>query len=360
MKLPDFPWDALAPYGDRARAHKSGIIDLSQGTPVDATPDFIQEELKKSSNSPSYPVTAGTVELRSAITKYATEIIGVTGEFDVLPTIGSKEMVALLPFLLGAKKILIPKIAYPTYRVGGIIAGAEILEVDIDPATWPTKIGDGKVDLVWINSPSNPTGRVHTESELNAILAWSRSNQIPIASDECYLPFPDTKSGTSILRIAAGDNRGLLALHSLSKRSNLAGYRAAFVIGDPLLVKRLLEIRKHLGLMMPLPTQRAMKVAVEDEKHVKVQAARYVDRRKTLASALKDAGFKIEFSEAGLYIWCTRDEEDMKTVSWFADLGILVTPGNFYGSAGSKYVRVALTATDEKIREAAERIRNHD
>ncbi len=217
--------------------------------------------------------------------------------------------------------------------------------------------------LIWyglIHHQIQQVGRVHTESELNAILAWSRSNQIPIASDECYLPFPDTKSGTSILRIAAGDNRGLLALHSLSKRSNLAGYRAAFVIGDPLLVKRLLEIRKHLGLMMPLPTQRAMKVAVEDEKHVKVQAARYVDRRKTLASALKDAGFKIEFSEAGLYVWCTRDEEDMKTVSWFADLGILVTPGNFYGSAGSKYVRVALTATDEKIREAAERIRNHD
>jgi succinyldiaminopimelate transaminase len=357
LKLPDFPWDALAPYGDRARTYKSGIIDLSQGTPVDATPDFIQEELKANSNSPSYPVTAGTVELRFAITKYAKEVIGASGEFDVLPTIGSKEMVALLPFLLGAKRILIPKIAYPTYRVGGIIAGAEILEVDIDPATWPTEIGSGKVDLVWINSPSNPTGRVHTESELDAILSWSRALQIPIASDECYLPFPDTNSALSILKIAAGDNRGLLALHSLSKRSNLAGYRAAFVLGDQLLIKKLLEIRKHLGLMMPLPIQRAMEVALQDEQHVQEQAARYRQRRTILSSALQEIGFNTEHSNAGLYIWCTRGEEDWQTVSWFAERGILVTPGNFYGSAGSKFVRIALTATDEKIKEAAERIR---
>lgn len=356
MKLPDFPWDALAPYGDRAKAHESGIIDLSQGTPVDATPDFIQEELRNNSNSPSYPVTAGTPELRLAIEKYAREIIGASGEFDVLPTIGSKEMVALLPFLLEAKHILIPKIAYPTYRVGGILAKSQILEVDIDPETWPTKIGDEKVDLVWINSPSNPTGRVHSERELAAIVAWSRSNQIPIASDECYLPFPDSQAGVSILKIAAGDNRGLLALHSLSKRSNLAGYRAAFVLGDPALIKKLLEIRKHIGLMMPLPTQRAMKVALEDEKHVQLQSDRYRSRRKVLATALQRTGFKIEYSDAGLYIWCTRDEEDWQTVAWFADRGILVTPGNFYGAAGARYVRIALTASDEKIAEAAARI----
>ncbi len=356
MKLPDFPWDALAPYGERAKSHESGIIDLSQGTPVDATPDFIQEELKRNSNSPSYPVTAGTPELRLAIEKYAREIIGVSGEFDVLPTIGSKEMVALLPFLLEAKRILIPKIAYPTYRVGGILAKSEILEVDIDPASWPTKIKGEKVDLVWINSPSNPTGRVHSDNELAAIIDWSRSNQIPIASDECYLPFPDTQSGISILKVAAGDNRGLLALHSLSKRSNLAGYRAGFVVGDPVLIKKLLEIRKHIGLMMPLPTQRAMKVALEDEEHVQLQAARYRQRRKVLAAALVKVGFKVEYSNAGLYIWCTRDEEDWQTVAWFADRGILVTPGNFYGEAGAKYVRIALTASDEKISEAVARI----
>ena len=184
IKLPDFPWDALAPYGQKARAHSQGIIDLSQGTPVDPTPDFIQEELKSSSDSPSYPLTTGSTALREALKKYCVETLGASGDFDVLPTIGSKELVALLAYLLEAKSVLIPEIAYPTYKVGALLARAEVLEVGIDAGTWPKK-----ADLAWINSPSNPTGRIHSKEELEACLTWARKSGATLASDECYLPF---------------------------------------------------------------------------------------------------------------------------------------------------------------------------
>ncbi len=353
MKLPDFPWDALAPYGQRARAHPKGAVDLSQGTPVDPTPDFIQAELQSSANSPSYPVTTGSKELRDSMERYSREILGASGDFDVLPTIGSKEMVALLPFLLEAKRILIPKVAYPTYKVGGLLNRAEVIEVDFDPNDWPTK----DVDLVWLNSPSNPTGRVHSDDEIKSVIAWSRKHSIPVASDECYLPFPDAKKARSILDLAAGDNSGLVALHSLSKRSNLAGYRAAFAVGDKSIIKRLLEIRKHMGMMVPLPVQRAMAVALNDEKHVAEQAERYRQRRRKLSDALRDIGFRTDYSEAGLYIWCTNGTSDWDCVSWFADRGVIVTPGSFYGDSGKEHIRIALTAKDDDIEEVASRIR---
>lgn len=234
------------------------------------------------------------------------------------------------------------------------MAGADVIEVGIDPATWPTS----QIDLVWINSPSNPTGRVHGESELRAVIEWSRRTKTPVASDECYLPFGDVKTGQSILSLASADNRGLLAVHSLSKRSNMAGYRGAFVAGDPNLISRLLEIRKHMGMMVPQPVQRAMATSLSDEEHVLEQANRYRRRRAVLKVALESVGFTIEHSEAGLYLWCTRGEEDWTTVSWFADRGIIVTPGRFYGDLGSKHVRIALTATDAQIADAASRIRN--
>lgn len=297
-------------------------------------------------------MTTGNPDLRAALRKYCEEKLGVKGEFDVLPTIGSKELVALLPFLLGAKRILIPRIAYPTYRVGGILAGADVEEVDNDPRLWPKK----GVDLVWINSPSNPTGRVHSQKELDDVINWSRDTGCVVASDECYLPFPDGKSGESILALANGDNSRLLAVHSLSKRSNLAGYRAAFIVGDPRLISQLLEIRKHMGMMVPQPVQRAMTIALSDEVHVREQGDIYRNRRALLSSALIAHGFTVDHSEAGLYIWATRQEEDWKTVDWFARRGILVTPGHFYGEAGSRHVRIALTATDAKIEEAIQRI----
>ena len=288
--------------------------------------------------------------MRDAIKKWATDRLGTTGDFEVLPLIGSKEFVAWLPTFLQSKKVLFPKVAYPTYNVGAIIAGAEPIAVDLDARAWP------KSDLAWINSPSNPTGRVHTESELRAAIEYSRSHSTPVVSDECYLEFGDTAQPVSILSYTDGNNSNILAVHSLSKRSSMAGYRGAFVIGDPMLIKKILEIRKHAGMMVPLPIQHAMIAALSDDAHVKEQRARYNQRRKTLAPALESIGFKIEHSQAGLYIWCTRGEDSWKSVEALAHLGVLVTPGVFYGSDGAQHVRIAMTATDDAIADAAARI----
>jgi succinyldiaminopimelate transaminase len=265
----------------------------------------------------------------------------------VLPTIGSKEFIALLPTFLQSKRVLYPKVAYPTYLVSAMMASAQATPVDIDASSWP------KADLAWLNSPSNPTGQVQTDQELNACITWARKNQAILASDECYLSFSD--DAKSILALANGDNTGLLAVLSLSKRSNLAGYRAGFVVGDSKLIDQIRQVRKHAGLMVPLPVQQAMITALSDEKHVKEQADRYRNRRQMLKQALLSQGFKIEYSQAGLYIWCTRGEDGYKTVDYFAELGILVTPGAFYGS--DNYVRIALTATDKNIKQVVDRIK---
>lgn len=341
----------MAPYGARAKEHAGGMIDLSQGTPVDATPTFIQKELIDAANSPSYPVTIGTPELRTAMHNWATKILGASGDFDVLPTIGSKELVAWLPSILRAKTVLYPKVAYPTYLVGSMIHDSENIAVDIDAATWP------KSDLAWINSPSNPTGRVHSESELEAVIAYARTNNSIVASDECYISFPATgPAPVSILKIANGNNKNLLAVLSMSKRSNLAGYRAGLIVGDTDLIAEIREVRKHAGMMLPLPIQKAMTAALGDEAHVAEQAKRYALRREVLSGALIAAGFTIDFSNAGLYIWCTRNEDSWDSVSWLAEIGILATPGIFYGHAGAKHIRIAMTATDAQIAEAASRI----
>lgn len=337
----------MAPYGEKAKKYPGGFIDLSQGTPVDPTPTFIQEALTKASNSPSYPLTAGSSQLKDAIRAWATLNLGATGEFDVLPVIGSKEFVALLPTFLQSKTVLYPKIAYPTYLVGALMASAKAIPVEIDAKSWPT------ADLAWINSPSNPTGQVQSDSEILATINWARNNGSVIASDECYLSF--SKEAKSILSLTGGNNEGILAVHSLSKRSNLAGYRAAFVIGDSKLIDQIRQIRKHAGLIVPLPVQQAMIAALSDNNHAIEQAERYEKRRIKLITALSKAGFTIEHSQAGLYIWCSKNEDCFKTVDWFANLGVLVTPGSFYGS--EKFIRIALTATDESIDLVVERIK---
>ena len=349
--LPDFPWDALAPYGEKARSHPAGIIDLSVGTPVDPTPEFIQAALREASNSPSYPVTAGTPQLREAIRSWAISRLGATGDFDVLPLIGSKELVAWLPTILESTKVLIPEIAYPTYHVGALIAQAESVAVSIDAQSWPS------ADLAWMNSPSNPTGRVHSEEEIKACIDWSRANNATLISDECYLEFDHTAHSTSIMALTGGDNRNILAVHSLSKRSSMAGYRAAFLIGDSLLIAKIRELRKHAGMMVALPVQKAMTVALADDNHVAEQRARYNARRDALRPALEACGFRVEFSNAGLYIWCTRDEDAWTSVDWLAERGILATPGSFYGEKGKNHIRIAMTVTDAQISDAVSRLK---
>ena len=340
----------MAPFGQRARQHPRGIVDLSVGTPVDPTPEFIQVTLRENADAPGYPLTAGTSELRSAIHEWATNRLGATGEFDVLPLIGSKELVAWLPTLLQAKSVLFPEIAYPTYSVGAILGGAAGSPVSIDPATWPD------ADLAWINSPSNPTGRVHFEEELVAVISWARATNTVVASDECYLEFGHTVEPTSILGFTNGNNKNILAVHSLSKRSSMAGYRAGFIIGDAELIAKLREVRKHAGMIVPLPIQKAMITALSDDVHVAEQRQRYNSRRERLAPALQRVGFEIEESRAGLYIWCTRHEQDWDSIAWLAELGILATPGYFYGTKGDHHIRVALTATDANIDEAVARL----
>lgn len=349
MKLPDFPWDALAPFGEKARTHPSGFIDLSQGTPVDPTPEFIQAAFRAASNSPSYPVTAGTPELRESITNWAKSELGATGDFGVLPLIGSKELVAWLPTILQSSQVIYPEIAYPTYLVGSMIAKTKATPVGFDATSWP------KADLAWVNSPSNPTGRVNTDAELINAIEWARNGGVVVA-DECYLEFGNNIIPKSILSLTNGDNKNILAIHSLSKRSSMAGYRAAMMIGDKDLIAKILEVRKHAGMMVPLPVQKAMIAALSDNKHVALQRELYNSRKAKVRSAIEKNGFKVDHSEAGLYLWATRSEPDWDSVSWFAEHGILVTPGHFYGEKGGKHVRIAMTATDAQIDELVKRI----
>jgi succinyldiaminopimelate transaminase len=355
-RLPEFPWDRLAPYGETARAHADGIVDLSIGTPVDPTPAVVQEALRAAADSPGYPVTIGTPALRAEIVEWVRRRLGADVESShVVPSIGSKELVALLVQLLGisGKQVLIPALAYPTYDVGARLAGCEPVVTDDPTAHDPAQVG-----LVWLNSPSNPTGRVAPAEELKRVVDWARAHGVLVASDECYLELGWDADPVSVLHpsVSGGSADGVLALHSLSKRSNLAGYRAGFAVGDARAVALLVEARKHIGLLPPAPVQAATVAALADDAHVLEQKERYRTRRTALRTAVEHAGFRVEHSEAGLYLWVTRDEDCWATVSWLAERGILAAPGEFYGSAGAQHVRMALTATDERVAAAVARL----
>jgi succinyldiaminopimelate transaminase len=356
-KLPDFPWDLLEPAKARAAAHAGGIVDLSIGTPVDPVPGFIRDALAANSDTPGYPLTAGTPALRAAISAWVGQACGASGTYGVLPTIGSKELVAWLPTLLGigpGDVVVIPSVCYPTYEVGVQLAGATVVRSDSLTALGP----DPRVKAVWINSPSNPTGRVLPVAHLRKVVAWARERGAVVVSDECYLALGWETTPVSVLadEVCDGDTTGLIAVHSLSKRSNLAGYRAGFVAGDPALIAELLAVRKHAGMIVPAPVQAAMVAALGDEEHVADQRTRYAARRAQLRPVLESAGFEITHSEAGLYLWASRGEDCWATVEWLAGFGILAAPGVFYGPAGAQHIRIALTATDERVAAAVDRL----
>ncbi|MHB1614558.1 MAG: succinyldiaminopimelate transaminase [Actinomycetes bacterium] len=367
--LPDFPWDSLAPYATRARAHPGGIVDLSVGTPVDPTPRVVRDALGSAADSPGYPTTSGTAVLRRAVCTWMARRRGVPGltEDAVLPTVGSKELVAWLPTLLGlgpGDTVVHPLTAYPTYDVGARLAGAR--PVGLSWGQLPAD--DEAVRLVWINSPANPTGQVADVAWLARLVGWAREHHAVLAADECYAelawgpdpaePLRGASRPVSLLdpAVAGDDHRGLLVVHSLSKQSNLAGYRAGFLAGDPRLVADILQVRRHAGMIVPGPVQAAMVAALGDDRPVEQQRVRYAARRAVLWAALVDAGLHIEESAGGLYLWATRGEACWDTVGWLADRGVLVAPGAFYGPAGSRHVRVALTAADERIAAAVARL----
>ncbi|ANW68013.1 succinyldiaminopimelate transaminase [Mycobacterium sp. djl-10] len=357
-RLPVFPWDTLADVTATARAHPGGIVDLSVGTPVDPVAPVIREALSAAASAPGYPTTAGTPALRASAVSALHRRYGITGlaEAAVLPVIGSKELIAWLPTLLGlgaGDLVVVPELAYPTYDVGARLAGAGVLAADS-----LTQIGPQTPALVFLNSPSNPSGRVLGVEHLRKVVDWARERGVVVASDECYLGLAWDAEPLSVLHpdVCGGDHAGLLAIHSLSKTSSLAGYRAGFVAGDPDLVGELLAVRKHAGMMMPAPIQAAMVAALDDDAHEKEQRQRYARRRDVLLPAVRAAGFDVDHSEAGLYLWVTRGETCRETLAWFAERGILVAPGEFYGAGGSRHVRIALTATDERIEAAAQRL----
>ena len=331
---------------------------MSVGTPVDPVAPLIREALAAASAAPGYPTTAGTPALRSSAVRALNRRYGVTNldEDAVLPAIGTKELIAWLPTLLGLGPddvVVVPELAYPTYDVGGRLAGAQVLLADS-----LTQLGPQSPALVYINSPSNPTGAVLGADHLRKVVGWARERGAIVASDECYLGLGWDAEPVSVLHpsVCDGDHTGLLAIHSLSKTSSLAGYRAGFVAGDRAVITELLAVRKHAGMMMPTPVQGAMVAALDDDEHEHEQRQRYERRRQALLPAVRSAGFTVDHSEAGLYIWASRGEPCRDTVRSLAQHGILVAPGEFYGPRGAQHVRIALTASDERIAAAVARL----
>ncbi|MGH3425474.1 MAG: succinyldiaminopimelate transaminase [Nocardioidaceae bacterium] len=357
-RLPEFPWDSLAEAKALASAHPDGIVDLSIGTPVDDTPRVAQDALARAANAPGYPATVGRPEVRQAAVDWLARRFGVTGlDIEgVLPTIGSKELIAGLPTQLGLgphDTVVVPRLAYPTYEVGARLAGCEVLAGDSTLG-----LGPRTPTLVWLNSPSNPTGKILPVAHLRKMVDWARERGVLLVSDECYLEYAWDAEPVSILHpdVCAGSHEGLLSIHSLSKRSNLAGYRAGLVAGDPAVVAELLAVRKNLGLIVPQPVQDVVQATLADDAHVEDQRGRYSVRRARLREAFERAGFGIDDSEGSLYLWATRREPCRQTVRWLAGRGILVAPGDFYGAAGAQHVRIAFTASDGRVDAACERL----
>jgi len=362
-RLPAYTWDRIAPLREKAGLHPDGPVDLSMGTPVDPVPGPIRDALAAASDAPGYPATWGTPRLRAAAAGWLARAHGVpVSPHDVLPVVGTKEFIAWLPVMLElgpGDVVLQPELAYPTYDIGARLAGASVLASDSLLGAGPAR-----VRLVWVNSPSNPTGRVLPAEHLRKVVAWARERGAVVASDECYISLGWDAAPVSVLHpsVCGESHDGVLAVHSLSKRSNLAGYRAGFVTGDPALVADLLAIRKQAGMIMPAPVQAAMAAALGDEAHAAEQRERYAARRAVLRSAFAEAGWAIDHSEAGLYLWVRHPAHDCWSAAELlaAEGGILVAPGELYGPAGKRHIRVALTATDERVAAAAARLRQLD
>lgn len=372
-----YDWSRIAGYKKTAAAAPGGMVDLSVGSPVDPVPACVRAALAEAADAPNahgYPATAGTPDLRAAIAEWFLARRGVDLAAigaDLVPTVGSKEGVALMASLLHLEPgdvVVQPRVSYPTYEIGTQLAGAAVLKVDdvTDVDSWAGVPG---VKAVWVNSPCNPTGRVLGAEALARVVAAARGIGATVLSDECYAlmtyavdagadgdePAPAAPCALAP-EVCAGSADGVLALYSLSKQSNLAGYRTAFIAGDRALIAEMTEYRKQIGQIIPGPVQAAMAVALRDETSVREQWARYHARLVTLVDALRAYGYDAAMPDGALYVWVPARSGDCWTdMEALARIGIIPSPGEFYSAP--EYLRFSATATDEAIASAAERLR---
>ena len=371
---PPYPHDRLSGLEAVAEAVPGGIVDCSIGTPVDPMPEVAQRALIDSvAGATGYPLTIGSAAYRDAAAGWIARRFGVTvGPEQVVACIGTKELVASLPRALslrdpGRDTVLYPGVAYPTYAMGATLAGLRAVPVPVDER-WHLALDRVGADdaaralVLWLNDPSNPTGAGSDAAEMSAAVAWARDRGILVASDECYAEFTYDDAGRPAPPVTALDagTDGVLAVHSLSKRSNMAGLRAGFVAGDGELVRYLGEIRKHGGLMTPAPVQAAAAAALGDDAHVDEQRARYAARRARLLPALEAWGLVHDGGPSSFYLWLRTagagdgagegaGDDGWELTARLAATGLLVAPGDLYGDQGARHVRLALSVTDDKL-----------
>ena len=364
---PPYPHDRLDAFRRLASVVPGGVVDCSIGNPVDPVPESVLAALTAAAPlATGYPATIGSTELRAGAAEWLGRRFGVDVDAEaVLACVGTKELVASLPRVLHLRRpdrdtVLYPAISYPTYAMGAELAGLRAVPVPLD-ADWHldlSRVSDADADralLLWTNEPGNPTAAVASMAAVANAVTWARERRITLAADECYAEFSGGEPSTALA--TGGD--GVLAVHSLSKRSNMAGFRAGFVAGDPDLVRYLGEVRKHAGLMMPGPIQAAAVAALADDEHVATQRRRYVERRALMLEGLRSLGLVHDGGPAPFYLWLR--SEDQVDDGWelaarLAEAGTLVAPGGLYGPAGADHVRLALTQPTERLELALTRL----
>jgi succinyldiaminopimelate transaminase len=359
---PPYPYDRLDDAKAAAEALPGGAVDLSVGTPCDPPAHHVVAALSSSGAERGYPPAVGTMALRAAAVRWMQRRFAVAVDVaDVAACVGTKEFVATLPQWLALRTperdtVLYPAVSYPSYEMGAILAGCRAVAVPVDESFRLRLDAVGADDArralcLWVNSPGNPAGNL---DDLGAVAAWARQRGIPVFSDECYAEFTWRGRPRSILEHGSD---GVVAVHSLSKRSNLAGLRVGFYAGDPTLVRYLSEVRKHVGLMVPGPAQAAGVAALDDDDHVDAQRGRYRSRLQRLAGVLGAwGGQAVTLPDGGFYLWIAVDDAWDYTRRLAAVGGALVSPGEFYGSAGTGYIRVAVVQPDDRIELVAQRL----
>lgn len=361
---PPYPYERLDGLKKRAERHEGGPIDCSIGTPVDAPPDFVVAELAKGTGARGYPPSIGSPDYRRAAAGWVERRFAVALDIDqVAACVGTKEFVASLAQYLHLRSpdrdtVLYPAVSYPTYAMGATLAGLRAVAVRVENGQLDlASIDPADIDralVLWSNSPSNPTGEL---DDLEEVAHWGRIHDVLIASDECYAEFTWAGRPRSILEHGLD---GVLAVHSISKRSNLAGVRAGFYAGDSDIVAFLRLVRQHAGLMVPGPVLSAVALAYQDDEHVEVQRGRYRRRLELLSSALEAAGVDAPFPDGSFYLWCSKQGLDgWDLAGELADSsGLIVSPGELYGEDGSNFARIAVVQPDERLELAASRLTN--